>query len=120
MIRKFATVTAITLAGVMAVSACSGHASTSGSLTCQVGTDSDGTPGWTATFTNDTSTDITVNSYTALFFNSAGEQTGSQDAVNTGFTVGAGSTYSDAEYHGFLLTIPANSVSCRVSNVSES
>jgi hypothetical protein len=116
--HKLLAATAIILTGIT-VTACSGQAG-NGSLTCQTGTDPHGVPGWSASFTNTTSTDITVNSYTALFFDSAGNQTGSADAVNTGFTVSRGNTYTDAEYHSFLAPIPPDSVSCRITNVSQS
>ncbi len=74
-------------------------ASTGGSLssTCSLSTES-GTPGWGATFTNPTSYDITIESYTVLFFASSGQQTGSQEAVNSPFTVAASNAYSDQEY----------------------
>lgn len=121
MIRTLVPPTVIGLFSIL-ICGCAGLASGNNGLsaTCSVGTDSDGVAGWTASFTNATSRDITILGYTALFFNQSGNQTGSQDAANPNFTVAAGNTISDAEYHSFLAPVPSGSASCRITNLNES
>jgi hypothetical protein len=123
-IRKIVVTTAIALSGI-SVAACSVSSpapvgTDNGSLTCSVGTNNDGVPGWVATFTNSSSQDITVSGYTALFFGQDGGQTGSEDSASGDFTVAAGNSYTDDEYHSFMAPVPGGSVTCRITNVSES
>jgi hypothetical protein len=121
MIRRLVPPTVIGLFGIL-VCACTGLASGNNGLsaTCSVGTDSNGVAGWTASFTNATSQDITILGYTALFFNQSGGETESQNAVNPNLTVAAGNEIQDAEYHAFVAPVPSGSASCRITNLNES
>jgi hypothetical protein len=75
-------------------------------VSCMLSTESDGTPGWLATFSNSTSSDIAIESYTVLFFGSSGAQTGSASDASQPFTVAASNTYRDEEYHPDLAPCP--------------
>ena len=86
--------------------------------TCVVdGTDAndESSYGWTLTFTNPSSTDITVGGYTVVFFGTDGSETGSQTAANTPFTVAAGQSYADTEDHSMIAAVPSGSATCRLS-----
>jgi hypothetical protein len=121
MTRRIILPTIIGFFGIL-VCACTGLTSGNMGLSaaCSVGTDGDGVAGWTTSFTNATSRDITILGYTALFFNQSGDQTGSQNAVNPNFTVAAENETTDDEYHSFVAPVPSDSVSCRITNLNES
>ena len=71
--------------------------------------------GWSITFTNTNGYDVTVNSYTVIFFDNSGEETGSEAAENTPFIIAAHNSYTDIENHSFGAPVPINSSSCRLS-----
>ena len=103
---------------VIALSGCASPGGGSLGYTCSVGANVDGTQGWTVTFTNPTSQDITVITYTVLTFSISGQQTGSLDPLDMDFTVAASHSYADKEYwEDPAHAIPPRSRSCRVTDV---
>jgi hypothetical protein len=84
---------------------------------------SEGYPGyeWQATFSNPASNgqDVTVNTYTVVFFGSNGQQTGSQQSASLQpFTVAQGRQLTDTEDHPDMAPVPSGSTTCRVSSWS--
>ena len=85
-------------------------------VSCHLASDANGKPEWVATFTNPTSSDITIDSYTALFFDQSGNQTGSETPTKFPVvTIAAHNSSSDLE--GWPLPVPADSTSCQVTDV---
>jgi hypothetical protein len=85
-------------------------------VSCSLSSDAYGKPEWVATFTNPTSSDITINSYTALFFDQAGNQTGSEAPTKFPvITIAAHNSAPDTE--GWPLPVPSGSTSCKVTDV---
>ncbi len=87
------------------------------SWNCPLSTNADNTPGWVGTFTNPSGSDITIESYAVLFFDSAGKETGSTTDASFPFTVAAGNSYADREYHPDLAPIPPDTATCKVTDV---
>ncbi len=98
---------------VIALSGCASLGGGSLSEKCSVNPDADR---WTATFTNTSSSDITVDTFAVLVFDAAGRQVASLLPLRIMTTVAAGNSYADTEYIG----VPPDAASCRVTNVQTS
>ena len=73
--------------------------------------------GWTATFTNNNPTAVSIAWYNVIFFNAAGAETGSQQSFNTAFTIASNNSYTDNEDSGMGRTsAPDDSSTCQVAN----
>jgi Protein of unknown function (DUF2510) len=111
---------ALIIIGSIATAAGGGNNLGGGSLsaTCSLSTNSGGTPGWSATFANNMSQDMTIDNYSVVFFGPSGSQTGSANAMNWDLTVAAGHSLTDTEYHEAFAPVPSGSTACRVTNIN--
>jgi hypothetical protein len=84
---------------------------------CTITTGEFGNSGWTAAFTNNNPAAVAVQSYTVVFFNSAGVETGSGQSATDPFTIAGYNSYTDIENTGeSQAAVPVGTSTCQVAN----